>query len=140
MGMGAASVHYGIGQHIIYLKPSHIAQAVKWNRVGQMPLVASTMFTKLSISIFLYRIFATNAIRRWIIYPIIFLNVVGNLASFTTILPQCSPVAKLWNPALSGTCWNARTQIDIALFQGGESFDPGMVPPPDISCSCVCLL
>ena len=124
MGMGAASVHYGIGRHVVYLEPVQLLQATKWNRVGQMPLVISTMFTKLSISLFLYRIFATKRVWRWALYPIIVLNIIGNLASFTTILPQCSPVDKLWNPTVPGNCWDPKTQIDIGLFQGGKSFCP----------------
>ena len=119
--MGAASVHYGSGQHAIYLKPTQIVQATEWNRLSEMPIVLSTMFTKLSISIFLYRLFATNKAAKWALYPIIVINVAGNLAAFSTIPSQCSPVQKLWNPDTPGTCWDLKVQIDIGLFQGGKS-------------------
>ncbi|KAL8739161.1 MAG: hypothetical protein Q9181_000190 [Wetmoreana brouardii] len=121
MGMEAASIHYGIGEHSIYIEPAHAIQAAKWSRIGQMPWVLSTMLTKISISIFLYRIFALNKKSKRALYPINILNLIGNLASFTTILSQCSPPDKLWEPNIPGSCWNPKTQLDIGVFQGAVS-------------------
>lgn len=82
------------------------------------------MFTRLSIGVFLYRIFATKKAWKWSLYPIIALNIIGSLTSFTTILPQCSPVEKQWNPTIPGSCWDPKAWIDIGLFQGGKSIRP----------------
>lgn len=121
MGMGAASVHYGVGQHLIYIKPEDVIRASKWNRIGQIPLVLSTMFTKLSISMFVFRIFAVQKSSRRALYPVIVLNVVGNLASIRTILSQCSHAKKLWDPSIPGKCWDPKVQVDIGIFNGGRA-------------------
>ena len=118
--MDAASVHYGVGQHAVYLKPAQIAQATEWNRMSGMPFVLSTMFTRLSISIFLYRLFATKKAAKWALYPIIVINVAENIVAFTTIPAQCRPVQKLWSPDTPGTCWDLKVETDIRLLQGGK--------------------
>ena len=118
MSIEAAATHNGLGQHIVYLRPEQASLVAKWNRIGQMPWVISNMFIKLSISVFLYRIFATKSSSKRALYPIIILNIIGNLASFTTILSQCTPVSKLWNPSIPGKCWNPKKQLDIGIFQG----------------------
>ena len=124
LGYRFGSVHYGIGRHTFYLEPAQLIQAVKWEKISQLPWVISIMFTRLSTSVFLYRIFATKKAWKWALYPIIVFNFIGSLASFITILPQCSPVEKNWNPIIPGSCWHPRTQIDIGLFQGGISIRP----------------
>ena len=123
MGIEAAATHNGLGQHLVYLEPKHAILVAKWNRIGQMPWVISNMFIKLSISVFLYRIFATKSSSKRALYPIIVLNIIGNLASFTTILSQCTPVDKLWNPSIPGKCWDANIQLDIGIFQGCKSLN-----------------
>lgn len=49
------------------------------------------------------------------------LIVATNVSSAIVILPQCKPVARLWNPTLKGTCWRQETQVGIDYYQGGKT-------------------
>ena len=102
-------------------------RAMKWNRVVEMPLMLSTMFTRLSIGLSLYRIFAVKEISKGIILPLMVLNVVINLAKITIVLLQCSPFPKLWNPDIAGRCWSGTFQLGVSIFQGGMSEAPRIV-------------
>ncbi|KAI4209549.1 MAG: hypothetical protein LQ351_007540 [Letrouitia transgressa] len=134
-GMAAESVHQGIGRHVAYLHPQQVAEAVKWNRVGLLPLVLSQMLTKLSICVFLYRIFGLKKKWKWAIYPIALLNVVGAVAALVVVLAECSPVMKFWNQTIRGSCWPRYIGLRIVIFQGGkvlESFKK--YTEPDFPC------
>ena len=121
MSLGALSGHFGFGRHLIYLAPSNVVQAAKWDWIVQIPWVFLTTCTRLSISVFLYRLFATKESSRRVLYVIIALTVTSNVALIVTVLSQCSPLQKNWDRAIPGHCWNPTKTIDVSLFQGGES-------------------
>ena len=117
-------MHYGLGKHIYTLPPEHIRQAVKWSFIQSLPLGLAAMFTKISIFIFLRRIFLTTQTKwtwTWSLHFINGVNIAANMASATTELAQCTPAAKLWDPTVPGSCWPRRTQAAVGIFQGGIS-------------------
>lgn len=116
-------VHYGIGRHQFFLSLSpqllqQLSKAVMWQYISQPILIISTMFTKLSICLFLLRIFGTKKEWRWDLYSIIAFVTVTNISSAAIVLAQCQPVQKLWNPVLTGHCWGPDTQIAIGDYNG----------------------
>lgn len=122
-GMGSAAVYYGLGRHIYTLSPEHATSALKWNYVQSIPLGLAAMFTKISIFIFLRRLFLTTQTKLTWILSLHFINgvnIAANLASATTVLPQCTPIRKLWDPTVPGSCWSPKTQGAIGVFQGGN--------------------
>ena len=124
VGMASAAVHHGLGKHIYSLSPEDIHQAVKWSLIQSLPLGLAAMCTKISIFIFLRRIFLTTQTKwtwTWSLHFINGVNIVANLASATTELAQCTPVTKLWDPTIPGSCWTPKTQAAIGIFQGGKS-------------------
>lgn len=123
IGMGITAVHYGLGRHMDSLSPEQITQAIKWDYIQSLPFGLAAMFTKISIFIFLRRLFVTTQTKWPWNYTLHFINgvnIVANLASATTVLPQCTPVEKLWDPTLPGSCWVPSTQAAIGIFQGGD--------------------
>ena len=121
--MGAASVHYGLGQHIYALPEEQIILAIKWDFVQSLPLGLAAMFTKISIFIFLRRLFVnmhTKRTWRWTLHFVNGVNIAANLASATTVLPQCTPIEKLWDRTVPGSCWPPETQAAVGIFQGGD--------------------
>ena len=120
--MASTAVHYGLGKHIYSLSPEQIHQAVKWNYIQSLPLGLAAMCTKISIFIFLRRIFLTTQTKwtwTWSLHFINGVNIAANLASATTELAQCTPVTKLWDPSVPGSCWPPSTQAAVGIFQGG---------------------
>ena len=122
VGMGDASVHYGLGQHIDSLPDDQISPAIEWDYVQSLPSGLAAMFTKISIFIFLRRLFVTSHTTwpwRVALHTVNAVNILANLASATTVLAQCTPVTKLWNPAVPGSCWSPQDQMAVGIFQGG---------------------
>lgn len=122
-------VHNGVGRHQFYLELSpelllQLSQAIKWQYISQVVLILSTMFTKVSICFFLLRIFGTKPMWKRGLYGIMAFAVVTNISSASIVLAQCSPVQKLWDPLMPGTCWGPDTEISIGDYNGGE-FYPG---------------
>lgn len=91
--------------------------------ISEVPLVLSTLFSRVSICLFLLRLFAINISWRWTLYVIIGLTTAANIASATITLIQREPTAQLWNPMLPGTCWKPGVQVAIGQFQGGGSVE-----------------
>ena len=120
LGLAMTATHYGLGQHLYYLPLKQFIEAVKYTYLGQTPLFLSASCSRISICLFLLRLFVTN--RRWRIALWTFIAVIAASGFLTpiTLFAQCRPVAKLWNPFLDGSCWSPRTQLDIEYFMGGE--------------------
>ena len=81
------------------------------------------MFTKISIFIFLRRLFVnmhTKWTWRWTLHFVNGVNIAANIASATTVLSQCTPVDKLWDRTVPGSCWPLETQAAVGIFQGGN--------------------
>lgn len=49
------------------------------------------------------------------------LIVITGLSLIIVYFPKCKPVAKVWNPTISGTCWSRKTQTVIWYYQGGKT-------------------
>lgn len=113
-------VHYGYGQHIGCLSLNNIINANKVQAIGEVPIMVSTLFSRISVCFFLLRLFAVNFAWRWILYSIIIVTAATNIACAAAIPLQCHPRAKMWNPALPGTCWSQEVEVAIGQIQGGE--------------------
>ena len=98
-------VQRGLGRHLIYLNALRIIEALKLDYIGQVIIISSSLFTKLSICLSLSRLFATSSPWRWFFYSLIAFIVITYVLAASLILPQCKPVAKVCNPFLQGTCW-----------------------------------
>lgn len=73
--------------------------------------------------IFVHR--QTKWIYKWILHFANAVNIIGNIISAITELAQCMPVKKLWDPEVEGSCWPAKRQQELGIFQGGEGFLEG---------------
>ena len=118
-------MYHGLGKHASSLSPAQIHQTIKWGYVQSVPLVLAAMCTKISIFIFLRRMFLTTQTKwtwTWTLHFINGVNIAANLASATTQLTQCTPATKLWDPTVPGSCWTPGTQAAVGIFQGGILF------------------
>lgn len=119
-GLAVVRTNSGFGGGVYDLSPKQISFTIKLKTI-ELPLyVLSTMLTKISICLFLLRIVRTNRIWKRAMYGIIALIVATNLSIVIAFCFGCKPVAKLWNPAIKGTCWPQKTDLGIYYYQGGK--------------------
>ncbi|KAL9131001.1 MAG: hypothetical protein Q9217_000943 [Psora testacea] len=121
--MLTVSCVWGLGNHIDLLYGSQLVKTLEWSWFGQIVAVQAIGFGKIAVIAFLLRIqdraqSRKNTILVWFLYFIGFSNVVINLDQMILILLQCSPVPKLWNPAIPGTCNHIQRTNNVAYFQG----------------------
>ena len=120
MGSGIEHLHIGLGKHIGCVSPEHIIYNIKLENIGEIPLLMSSLFSRVSICLFFLRLFTVVASWRWTLYTIIAISTAINIASAIIILIQCQPRGKLWNASIPGTCWRREIQVRIGQAQGGQ--------------------
>lgn len=137
------AINRGLGRHLFSLTPWERQQQSKYNTLSQTFCIMSLCFCKVSICISLLRIIQTSRQRamKWILYAIMLLVLTVNVVVVVTLYEQCQPVSKVWNRAISGTCWTFPIELYVAIMQGGWS----KVPATSICIivliisSCLCL-
>ena len=118
--MNIKQVDYGFGRHIGCLSTKDVIAEAMIIYIEEIPLIFSTLFSRLSGCLFLLRIFTVNIYWRWTLYSIIALTTATNFASATIVLLQCQPLAKLWDQSVSGTCWTPEARLAVRQYQGGK--------------------
>lgn len=131
--LSVIQVHYGLGRHIGCLSSTQVVTADKVQAIGEIPVMASTAFSRISICLFLIRIFSVNTRWRWTLYIIIALTAGTDIACGTAILLQCHPRAKMWDPAIPGTCWSPLIEVAIGQIPGGQLINREAFHPKSMS-------
>ncbi|KAF2175453.1 hypothetical protein K469DRAFT_680029 [Zopfia rhizophila CBS 207.26] len=111
------SVGYGIGKHLVDTDPVKIVDGIKFMYLGEIFALFAMPTSKTSFCVTLLRLTATQWHKWFIWFIIITINLTLWLCAILT-LAQCSPVEKLWNIALPGTCWDNRIVINYSIFVG----------------------
>lgn len=115
------SVKSGLGQHIENLTASQITSTVLYSWINQILAIVAIGLGKLAIVAYLVRISSVNKYHPWLLWSLAGSNFIFNLVTVGLILAQCSPVQKLWNEELPGTCDGRGLNQHFAYFQGSES-------------------
>ncbi|CAI7576641.1 unnamed protein product [Penicillium pancosmium] len=116
------SVIYGIGSHEDVLSGSEIVEALKWGWINQMLGLLATAFGKLAIVAFLQQIHGPEHRERVIgLWILAISNLIVNAITVGMVLTQCTPLEKLWNFSVPGTCDGLERNKHIAYFQGSWS-------------------
>lgn len=116
-GLAIAKIKSGFGRHIYYLSPKQITFALKLEYIVFPLFMLSCMFTRMSICLFLIRIFTINLVWKRVLYIILAFIVATGASSAIIALPQCNPVAKFWKPTINGTCWSQDLRIRLFYFK-----------------------
>ncbi|KAI9810257.1 MAG: hypothetical protein M1827_006391 [Pycnora praestabilis] len=114
-------VQEGIGRHFYNLTPTEQMAAIKYNWVSQTLSIMTFAFGKVSIGLFLLQIMTKNKWQRFILWYLMTSVVVINTVMVIIVFVQCSPLPKLWNIALAGSCWPPSTATHLAFFVGSYS-------------------
>ena len=118
-------IRRGWGRHTYYLLQTphsreRFLEAYKLLYMNELNTLIGIFFIKLSIGLLLLRVFGIKNSLRWAIYFIVAFVFVTTVISFSMVLAQCQPLAKLWNDSLPGTCWNADVLSNIGYYNGGQ--------------------
>ncbi|KAJ5995671.1 hypothetical protein N7481_002648 [Penicillium waksmanii] len=98
------SVNAGMGDHAAELSEANLVEALKWGWVFQLLAIAASMLGKLAILAFLMQLRGRHFSKPWLLIILGLLIFSINITVMGTILGQCSPMEKLWNDDLPGTC------------------------------------
>ena len=100
-------IRNGLGRHVYYLSQhqhtlEQLIEATKLQYINQIVTILGLMFIRISISVFLLRIFGLGTKRwwRWSLYLIMGITILTSLSSAIIVLTQCRPLPKLWNPLI----------------------------------------
>jgi len=125
----AAEVHEGVGVYHSQAEAIAIAKLVVVNNVLWVLIVN---ITKASILTQYLRIFCSTTTRTLCYTLLAALLPAASYATFGGIF-LCSPTAKVWNPALSGTCHSAQIYwLSVAGLDIGLDFLVLLLPLPTI--------
>ena len=99
-----------------------VTQGLKWSSIAAPIGIFSGLCTRLSVCLFLLRIFRAKKEWRLGLYAIMTFVTIVVIPTIVALLAQCSPVSKLWDPQLPGSCWSTKVLVDIGYFSGGKSY------------------
>lgn len=97
--------YYGLGRLFADIgDPTIYFTAVKYELFSQVAGIMVIGIGKAAVGVFLLRI-VRNKIQIWFIYGCLAITAIITLFASITVIVQCSPVEKSWNPMTPGTCW-----------------------------------
>ena len=126
-------VHYGVGRHQFYIEASpklsrQLPRALELLAISEILIILSTMFTRVSISFFLLRIFGKVQSWKYSLYGIVASTVAVSIFSVITEFVQCSPPQKTWNSLIPGNCWSYDARLAVGRINGGGLYRrPGLL-------------
>jgi hypothetical protein len=124
-GIVTQMVHYGVGQHAVYIEPPMLIKAVKWIWLSTPFSTMSACSGKVSIALLLMHILGNrNKSYTVFLWILIVLLVLVNVFQSVVTFAQCTPVTYLWDQVspmatYKGTCWDPNIQKYYGYFQGG---------------------
>ncbi|KAI8623978.1 hypothetical protein F5Y19DRAFT_456404 [Xylariaceae sp. FL1651] len=107
-GVVIAQVFNGAGRHIGDVPPDRYSVGLKLNFITQPIYLYAICFVKLAVGATLVRIAVTKSWKRTILSIMIFMTVY-TVASFFTIIFQCTDIRIMWDPTIRSVCWSKET-------------------------------
>ena len=126
----AFAIRHGLGRHAYYLSltPELLADftpAWKWQLLTEWVAAFTLFFTRISICLFLLRIF--GAVRQWrrILYCALAFITVTNIPFAIIGITECRPVRKNWDHSIPGKCVSPEV-VEFAVYGSGGKLTPGL--------------
>ena len=121
------AIHNGLGRHVYYisLTPEFLAdftQVVKWQYLAEVLTSCSLFFARVSICLFLLRIFGPARYWRRILYCAMAFITLINISSIILVITQCRPLRKNWDPLVHGKCVSSAVLTFVGYYNGGKVF------------------
>lgn len=110
------ALHNGIGTHKMFLTDAKAVEASKWSNITITPSLLACMLARISLCLLMLRIVGRTLAYQVFLWFIIVGTVVFSSLAVSNTYIACVPVAKVWDPALPGTCnRDRRLAIGTAL-------------------------
>lgn len=114
----SVSVHWGLGQHIQYLTPKQATNAIKWIYITEFFAIMTPNFGRISFALLLLDLIPPQPWRRNLLWTLIILQFVVDVATVIVTYAQCTPVRGFWDHSLRAKCWASYIQANTGYFQG----------------------
>ncbi|RMZ88128.1 hypothetical protein DV736_g4652, partial [Chaetothyriales sp. CBS 134916] len=118
LGLVVTAAKNGLGRHFIYTEMPHAVFGIMLLRITEFMLIISTVFVKISISLFLMKLFIRSKPWKIFLWNFIAFNTITSLLDAAFIFPQCTPVQRNWNKSVEGHCWSDAAINGIGIMQG----------------------
>ncbi|KAK3328780.1 hypothetical protein B0H66DRAFT_539339 [Apodospora peruviana] len=106
---------YGLGRLFADVgNPEVYFTAVMWEVFSQVAGLMAIGVGKCAVGVFLLRI-VRNGIQKVLIWVFLGLTVFITLFASVTVVVQCIPVQRTWNPKLDGTCWLDFSKVGLTV-------------------------
>jgi hypothetical protein len=113
-------VSLGFGRHAATISDENLRIINKTTIVGAAFGIMATTISKTSFAITLYRI-ATNAwMKYFLVFIIVTINVSMNLV-WIFGFAKCTPIERVWDHNVPGTCWDKTKLLTFQLFAACRS-------------------
>lgn len=124
-GLVVSATKHGLGRHLKTISHADQVEAHRLLGTADFFVIISIAISKSSFAVTLLRL-TFHTWHKALIWTII---ITVNLLMWTTaifIFTSCTPLGRVWDPTVPGTCWNSRRLLDYNVFSGGEySFQIG---------------
>ena len=116
------SVYYGMGQHLESLAPVQIMYSLKWSWMAQIFQLFANTTGKIAVITYLTKFSGSSYAKAKLafLWTLGLLQIASVIVLIAFILAQCSPLQKLWNEAIPGTCNSRIRNQNFAFFQGSK--------------------
>jgi len=114
------SVEVGNGRHLRSLQQSQVPEIYKWSTIYATVLFIGALFTKCSIALFILRIIGKTAIlkkTKLTLHAIMIAMTIATLILVALWFSACTPLAKVWDRRVPGTCLPAPVVHSVAYAQ-----------------------
>ncbi|KAB2570999.1 hypothetical protein DIS24_g12422, partial [Lasiodiplodia hormozganensis] len=114
--LGIASAANGYGKPILTIPPAHIPEAMKFSNFGILTNGVAMGTMKLSIGFSMLRIQLARTFTVIVWFTMV-LSVLVNMNVLIGCFKSCTPMEKIWNPMIDGTCWPISVNVALAYLQ-----------------------
>ena len=115
--MNLVGMNYGIGRHVYYLGHDLAVKATRLDWLAQAFVITALTIGKISVAFFILRLSNTRW-HTWFLHTVNMTLIIINIPLIVLTYAQCKPAALLWDPSLTGYCWDPIHQGTFAVFQG----------------------
>ena len=116
------SVSWGMGKHVNLLSRESVTMSLKYSWVSQVTNYFVTSVGKVAVVAYIASIQGRSNAKpkRILLWTVGSLQMVVCIVTIFFIFAQCTPVAKLWNETLQGSCNRRQLHENFAIFAGSR--------------------
>lgn len=112
------SEHYGLGRHIMYLKPLQIVNTLKWQTISEPLGIMSPTLGRIAFAVYMLKLVGPDRKKRWTLLFCIVFSAIVNVLCIILIFAQCEHVQSIYDTHVDGRCWSKNVQARYGYFQG----------------------